>query len=180
MTNRPRLIKTAVICLTVLVAIAALTMYEPVKAPQIAIMSDVNPEQIDWMEISPQMSATTYVDDASFIREVVALIQKAELRPATREEVSRMQTSEPPGDTTLNGSTYIRNIIIDFVQKIKENEESKVVTLASIHLYGDVIAVNSEYYTALSPLTDEFIIILDSIFSQGKGKTAAEIVLSTK
>jgi hypothetical protein len=134
---------------------------------------NISSAQVDWMEISPEMSSTTYVDDSGFINRVINLLTQKNVRPATQQEVTEMKTTQPdPPEVTIDGNTYKRNVVVEFIQKV---EEEKTETITTVQLCGDLIRINDNYYTSAS-VTDEFIVILNDIHKQGKGKSSVEIL----
>ena len=128
-------------------------------------------EEIDWIEISPDMGLTTYVDDRNFINRITELLAGTDMRPATGAEAVEIESSEPdPAEMTIYGNTYPRNIFLEFVAA-----DEVASTLGSAHLFGDYVNINGRYYIPYKELTNEFILILDDLYQQGKGKNAVEM-----
>lgn len=131
-------------------------------------------DQVDWMEISPKMSLTTYVDDDFMLEKTLELLTQVELRPATQEEITQLKKTQPdPPEMTIDGNSYNRNILIEFVQKKSESTE----VLCAVQLCGDLIRINGNYFVSSasassSSLTDNFITILNEIHNQDKGKSS--------
>jgi hypothetical protein len=171
MPKRFRVMKAALLSIPVLLVVVAIASFSGAKSNPVSPFT-LEPGQIVRLEISPRMSNTTYVDDASFIKKVVDLFHETQLSLATADEIL-LHSGSDPGEITLDGNTYSRNIMIEFVLKPAQQDAE---TLQSIYLYGDFIVINNIYYTTMPPLTDQFIVILNDIHTQGKGKTAVEIL----
>lgn len=125
-------------------------------------------EDIDWLEISPLMSVTTYVDDYAVISQVTSLINDADLQPVPESEIEEILRTQPdPAELILNGTAYPRNIRVEFIRSGSQ-------LAATVHFFGGYIGINEQYYSTAAPVTDNFLAVLDDIFSRGLGKGAIE------
>lgn len=111
-----------------------------------------DPAKVQKLTISPLMSTATHLEDAQSREKAINLLQAADLRPIPPEEAAGLQ-AEDPGNHTVDGTPYSRNILIDIY--IKDSPED----ILTVHLYGDMIKIGNGYYSN-STLTNDFIALL--------------------
>lgn len=129
-------------------------------------------QDIDWVEISPSHSPTTYVDDGDFIQGVVKLFSSTVYQSVPADEVVLRNIG--CDEIVINGNTYPRNIEIEFRQWVETEYAANI--LGKVQLVGDYVVINGRYYSPSMPLTNQFLEILDSVHAQGKGMTAVDVI----
>jgi len=155
--------RKSILLLAVLISVTALLSGCTLAKTTITPAPLVLAQNYSCLEISPLLSNTTYVDDPACIKTIADLLNSAVLTPVT----SNLAEGTAPGEMTINGTTYPRNIRLDFVGKNGSN-------FFSILLFGDYIKIGDQYFSPSIAVTDEFISILDDIFNQGLSNSDKE------